>query len=170
MQMILSDILTSHGYNVHLASNGSEALKLHRQFSYPVIISDLEMPLMNGFELINNLKKTEDEAILIVLTVNEDPRKIIEIMKMDIYDYILKPVVANDISFKVNRALETAELRKIKKVMEKERQAKIMNQLEWYRYTDNISKKNTSVLTELFLKAFIQVLPRGQGLEQFSPC
>lgn len=164
MQGILRDILLYQGYDVQIAANGQEALDLHREHSFPVILTDLEMPVMKGHEMIKKIREYDANTVIIVLTVHRDPDNIIKIMKMDVYDYLLKPVEAGDLQLKVKRAFEAYELRMMKQVMEKERQQKLLDQLEWFRYTENLTKRNFHRFDKTLFESLQINFTKGAGI------
>lgn len=84
-------MLQKNGYNVAVCKNGKEALDLHIKESFPLIITDLNMPSYDGEYLIDELNKREILPVLLAHTVVTDVNKVIELMKKGVYDYILKP-------------------------------------------------------------------------------
>lgn len=60
--------LINEGYEVRTAENGSKALDLAREFRPHVAVLDVMMPEMNGFEVCQSLKETEDNIAVIMLT------------------------------------------------------------------------------------------------------
>jgi len=73
------NVLESAGYNVHLATNGIEGLDMVASYKYDLILSDIEMPEMDGFEMIENIKKNpehQDIPIVILSTKDSDEDKI----------------------------------------------------------------------------------------------
>ena len=76
---IESEILSSEGYNVDTASDGADALKKAKQKKYDLICTDLNMPVMDGFALIENLKKDNEllniPIIVISSNANEKDQK-----------------------------------------------------------------------------------------------
>ena len=73
------NVLESAGYNVHLATNGIEGLDMVASNKYDLILSDIEMPEMDGFEMIENIKKNPEHQnipIVILSTKDSDEDKI----------------------------------------------------------------------------------------------
>jgi chemotaxis protein histidine kinase CheA/ActR/RegA family two-component response regulator len=67
---IESEILSSEGYNVDTAADGAQALKAAKTKHYDLICTDLNMPVMDGFMLIENLKKNEDLSKIPVIVIS----------------------------------------------------------------------------------------------------
>ncbi len=104
----LTDILTRNGYEVEEAVNGKDALERLKENSYPVVLTDLEMPVMGGRDLIIELQRLPKTPVILVLTVHEESEWIISIMKMGVFDYIIKPVKLSEMLMKIERAFRVA--------------------------------------------------------------
>lgn len=75
-----------------VAPNGAEALKQIENKKYSIFILDLMMPVMDGGSFLVKLKEIYPNAIVLVQTAIDSNEKIIEIMKLGVFDYILKPI------------------------------------------------------------------------------
>jgi two-component system response regulator VanR len=92
---IRQHIVNSLGYlveEVKEASNGVEALEVLKTFSPDIIISDLEMPQMNGVEFIKNVRKNDKDVCIIVLTAHTNSEYLLELIDMHIEHFIVKPM------------------------------------------------------------------------------
>jgi CheY-like chemotaxis protein len=67
---IMRDILTSEGYIVDTASDGAEALKAAKAKQYDVICTDINMPVMDGFMLTENIKKNEELSNIPIIVIS----------------------------------------------------------------------------------------------------
>ncbi|UJS17586.1 MAG: sigma-54 dependent transcriptional regulator [Candidatus Jettenia sp.] len=103
-------LLNKEGYEVNTALNGLEALNLYRRESYDLVIADLKMPQMDGIELLKQLKHEFSDVSLIMMTAYGSIRTAVEAMKMGAYDYVTKPVSAEEIRLVIQRALERQNL------------------------------------------------------------
>lgn len=98
--------LIKEGYNVIDASNGEEGLRIARHHLPDLIILDVKLPDINGFEVLSCLKqeeKTKDIPVIIMSILN-DPE---ESIKMGAIDHIIKPVDLKYLKAKINRSLAT---------------------------------------------------------------
>lgn len=68
IQTLLSRTLSFMGHDVHVAGNGLEAMTLFLTGSYDLVITDVQMPLMNGFELSRRVKEQSSKTPVIVVT------------------------------------------------------------------------------------------------------
>ncbi len=135
-------ILQNAGYEVAIFYNGNDALQYYRQFHCPVVVTDLEMPQMSGEEVIGNIKEIDDDQVIVVVTSYYDPATIINIMKKNVYDYIVKPIEPVEFGATIKRAFESAEYRKMKKALEQERILKLERQIEWFNWHESIIQRN----------------------------
>ena len=77
---------------VREASSGIEGLHILDEFCPDIIITDLEMPEMNGIEFIKEIRKTDRNVCIIVLTAYTDNEYLLELIDMHIEHYIVKPM------------------------------------------------------------------------------
>jgi len=103
---VLSQLLTSEGYEVELSSSGEEALQKHSSQAYDLILLDLLMPGLNGIEVLKGIKRFDPQAVIIIITAYASVESAIAAMKMGAYDYIQKPFKHDELLLTIERALE----------------------------------------------------------------
>ena len=91
MRDVLSTLLASESYKVDLAENGSQALEMIRDKDYGVVLLDLMMPGVDGLEVLEELKKTENRPVAVVLTAFASIDKAVRATKLGAFDFITKP-------------------------------------------------------------------------------
>ena len=76
----LRDIITDMGYQAILTENGEQALKIVSRFQIQLIISDIAMPVMDGYELCKKIKENPDtrEIPIIFISAFDDPADIVK--------------------------------------------------------------------------------------------
>ena len=87
---VLKMILENNGYVVETCFNGKEALDILEERSFDVVVSDLSMPVMDGFELLKNIKEREYDTEVLILTAFGTIEKAVETMKNGAYSYVTK--------------------------------------------------------------------------------
>ena len=102
----LCDIIEEMGVKAVGASNGSEALDKILYDTFDIYLVDYNMPIVNGEQFIQRLKMQDPDSIVIMLTGNDEPKTIIKIMKLGIFDYILKPIKLQPLQEVIRKALE----------------------------------------------------------------
>ena len=84
-------LLEEMGYDARLTANGVEALLALEAGTFDLVVTDLRMPSMDGFELLTHLGQRWPGMPAIVLSANEDPQDVIEAVRLGAVNYLLKP-------------------------------------------------------------------------------
>ena len=87
---VLKMILEGNGYITEVCFDGREALDIMEQNSFDIVISDLNMPVMDGYELLKEIKKREYDTEVVMLTAFGTIEKAVETMKAGAYTYVTK--------------------------------------------------------------------------------
>jgi len=117
---MLSVILIKEGYEVETSSNGEEGLQKAAASTYDQILCDIRMPHMDGLAFLREIKKTEIEATIIVMSAYGTADIAIEAMKLGAYDYISKPFKPDEIILTLRKAEEREQLRKENQLLRQE--------------------------------------------------
>jgi DNA-binding response OmpR family regulator len=99
--------LENNGYQVVTAENGAEALEKIREILPTLILLDVMMPLMTGFEVLAALKQDERTKNIPVLLVTAQSKEeeILRGLELGAEDYITKPFSPNELAARVKKAL-----------------------------------------------------------------
>ena len=108
---LISNILGGEGYTILTASNGKEGVKKFEEFSPDLIITDVRMPVMDGIEVLKEVKAKESKTDVIILTGHSDEATAIDCLRLGAYDYFRKPLEDIDVLLTaVRRVLEKRSL------------------------------------------------------------
>lgn len=110
MRVTLEDALRSAGYEVMSFEGGGEALNALRNNSFDIVVTDVRLPDIHGFEIIRESIRIKD-APVIVMTAFGTIKDAVEAMKLGAFDYITKPFSLDEFLLLVRRALEMKRLR-----------------------------------------------------------
>jgi YesN/AraC family two-component response regulator len=89
---IIADTLKKLQANFLTARNGKEALELLKKHDdVDLIVTDINMPIMNGLELIENVKKDKPDMPMIIMSAHTEPEYIKSAEELGVRDYLLKP-------------------------------------------------------------------------------
>jgi CheY-like chemotaxis protein len=148
---VFKDIFSIHRLEFEIAKNGNIGLQLSKTKEYSIYITDLNMPLMGGKEFIKELKKIKKDPIVLVQTGVLDPETIIEIMKLGIFDYIIKPFDIDLFQIILRKALEFKYAKEQEAIQITLASEKLRSQIEWLNYKENLrtKDKNSSTLRNL---------------------
>ncbi|MHB8057689.1 MAG: response regulator [Desulfuromonadaceae bacterium] len=91
-RVALSKILTHDGYEVSAVRNGMEALNYLRSRDVELIITDLNMPEMNGMMFLRELNRSHPASNVIMVTAYGEVESYLEAMTLGAFEYINKPV------------------------------------------------------------------------------
>ncbi len=160
---ILTKILENANYTVTVAKDGLEALQHFQSSPFKVIISDLEMPRLNGYELVKEIKKFEFRPIVLIQTVHSDISMVIDILKQGVYDYILKPIDSDELLLKVEKALEIFHFRELKAELEKEYEIRLDKQLSWNMWKENIFSRDRDRFDRTLFHNLKTIIAQGSG-------
>lgn len=112
IQEVLRDRLESLGYQVLSAANGREGLGLLEKQSPQLLFLDIEMPDMNGLEVLKEIRKREIDVTVVMITAYGTIERAVQAMKEGAYDFIPKPFEPDHIALTVQKALEREGLKR----------------------------------------------------------
>lgn len=159
-RVLCSDILTGAGYEVVVASSGTEAISIVEAEPLDVVITDLVMPDMDGLEVLNRTKQYNTLIDVIVVTGHGSIETAIEALKNGAADYIRKPFNAVELLHTVASCLEK------KKLLEENYDMK--ESLRLYEVTRVItSTLETSRLYHAAIEALLQIVQAEAGISVF---
>jgi len=104
MCTLLTKILRREGYQVETATGGDEALTKLEEGSFNLVISDMKMPGMDGFELLKRVKQLYPNTGVIIMTAYGDTYTVKDALLLGADEYITKPFKSYEISLVVERA------------------------------------------------------------------
>ena len=110
LRQLFSHVLMKHGYTVKGVSNGKEALDAMDNDYYDLIISDIMMPVMDGYEFVRTLRESGNTTPVMMITAKEayDDMRLGFISGSD--DYMIKPVNVNEMVLRVEALLRRAQM------------------------------------------------------------
>ena len=104
MRGLIEKILGREGYQILTAEDGVHALEILKDKKVNLIISDLKMPRMGGFELLKQVKENYPDIGVIIMTAFGDTYTVKDALLLGADEYITKPFKAYEISLVVERA------------------------------------------------------------------
>lgn len=108
----LATYLKRQQYPVHTAEDGESALTvLEEHPDVAVMLCDIRMPDMSGVDLVPKALEVNPDLAILMLTAVHDPKTAVECMKLGAFDYLMKPVVLDDVQGHIRQALRRRQLR-----------------------------------------------------------
>ncbi len=105
MRDLVAKILTRAGFAVSTAVDGPSALAHLEQSAVDLVISDVKMPGMTGFDLLTAIKRERPEILVIMMTAYGDLYTVKDAMLLGADEYITKPFKSHELALIVERAL-----------------------------------------------------------------
>jgi len=111
LRLVLQKELQRLGYRVQAAPDGEAALRKLEESNVDVLLCDINMPQMDGMELLRRVHERPNPPEVIMLTGQGTIETAVEAMKLGAYDYLTKPYSINELDVRVRQAAEKRNLR-----------------------------------------------------------
>ena len=129
--MLLRRFIEAEGYDVEYAENGVRGIEAYRKYSPDLILLDINMPEMNGFEMARIIRQNDKRVIIFFLTDRTDKVDRLYGFKLKGNDYIPKPFYPEELIAKINERFES----------------QTVNQDMEYQFGETIFRSNLSQIT-----------------------
>ena len=93
------------GYEVRTAADGREGLRLWQEWKPDVIVSDIEMPVMNGYEMVRRIRETDGTTPILFTSGRVSPKDVVEGYGLGVNNYIKKPFLAEELNAHITALL-----------------------------------------------------------------
>lgn len=103
--------LDQAGYRVMTSASAESALELLREQSFALVLCDMKMPQMDGISFLKAAKEQGSRSSIIIMSSHGSPELSLEVMRQGAYDYISKPLIADDLILTIKKAEEREKLR-----------------------------------------------------------
>ena len=110
LRQLFGHVLIKNGYTVKGVSNGKEALEALNSNYYDLLISDIMMPQMDGFELVRSLREAGNMTPVLMITAREAFDDMRTGFQSGTDDYMVKPVNVNEMVLRVGALLRRAQM------------------------------------------------------------
>jgi two-component system, NtrC family, response regulator PilR len=124
MREFLEIMLEKEGYSVETTADGRKAVEKIESRPFDLAIVDIQMPVMNGIEVLKRINEKKTDTTAIMITAFASHETAIEAMKLGAYDYITKPFKIDEIKLVIKKALEKRRLERENSRLRKELETK----------------------------------------------
>lgn len=162
---MVSRMVSHLGYDVATASQGKEALEILRREPFSVLITDLEMPEMDGLELIQATRKEFPSLSVLMMSAHEKVETYGDAVARGEADFVTKPCTLDEMRIRLARILH--EKNRMERLAQKSVELGIAN--EELKRLDQLKSKFVSGLSEelqtplTVIKEFVSLLLKGQA-------
>ncbi|PYQ13743.1 MAG: two-component system response regulator [Acidobacteria bacterium] len=122
---LLSEGLRDMGYDCAVASNGFEALDHLKRRQFSLVLSDIDMPTMDGVKLLQTVREAYPDVEVVMITGVVDVEVALRAMRMGANDYLTKPFNLEEVRLTVENALEKRRLVKENREYQRNLEAKV---------------------------------------------
>ena len=125
---------------VHMAHNGKEALSLWEKEPVDLVVTDVEMPVMNGLNLLKEIRSRDERVRFVILTGYDEFEYARKAIQLDVEDYILKPIDEVQLETVVKNALIKLQ------EMDRDKAKNMEDRIGWQKFLD-VYKRQVSLCT-----------------------
>lgn len=119
MRSILTKVINTANYQTVGAENGREAIALFKKTDPDIVLLDYKLPDINGFEVLQELKKIRNDFNVIMLTAHGNVKDAVKAIKMGAYHYLTKPFDNDELLIEIEKACDHLKLNKENKFLRK---------------------------------------------------
>ena len=106
----LAELLKGEGFEVHEASDGRAGMAMVDQYDLDLVLTDLSMPGADGIAVLRHIRDVSPQTLVIVMTAHATVDTAIEAMRLGAQDYMLKPLIFEDVLRKVQHLMNHRKL------------------------------------------------------------
>lgn len=106
----LGEVLRDEGYVVHAVADGDEAIRAIGDREFDVVLSDLRMPGADGLAVLRRVRELSPQTLVLIMTAHATVETAVEALRRGAQDYLLKPVLFEEVLHKIENLLEYKQL------------------------------------------------------------
>lgn len=106
----LAEVLRDEGYTVVAAADGTSALEALDRQEFDVVLSDLRMPGADGMDVLRHAHEISPQTLVLLMTAHATVETAVEALRQGAQDYLLKPILFDDVLLKVSRLMQHRQL------------------------------------------------------------
>ncbi len=106
----LCELLHDEGYQVYQAADGTSAMKLVGEVDFDIVLTDLKIPGPDGLTILKTVGELSPKTLLLVMTAHASVETAIEALRLGAQDYILKPLIFEEVLRKIRHLMEHRSL------------------------------------------------------------
>ena len=110
MRSLLTRVMEKEGYQSRSAADGAQALELVQAGEWDLVVADIDMPVMDGIEMLKRVHEIQPRLPVIMITAYATVESAVEAMKFGAFDYITKPFAMDELKIVVAKAFERQRL------------------------------------------------------------
>ncbi|MFA7083715.1 MAG: response regulator [Arcobacteraceae bacterium] len=132
--------LTSLFKNVYSASTGKTAWEIYKEKKPKIVILDMNLPEIDGLELAQKIRELDKKCKIVILTEDTNVDELLVAIKLNLTEYIIKPINAEDLAIIIRRAMD-----ELKEDDQKVNLLELANGFYWEKTLDKLYKNNKEI-------------------------
>lgn len=154
LRRVIEFTLDQAGYEVFIASSGEEGLELYRRHRPALVMTDVQMSGISGYDVLEQIRQLDQEALVILITAFSSVENAVDAIRKGAHNYITKPFSREQLTLAVDKAFEYRGLRRenvqLKNVLEAGHGVEIIgNSSEMKRLMQRVDKVAVSQVSVL---------------------
>jgi len=113
----ISSCLKKEGFQTTSAYDGDQAIKIFKQQKFDLVLLDVNMPVMSGYEVLEHIINIDEDALIVIITGNASIESAVRALKNGAWDYLKKPFEYADLIKTVKNALSQKRLKAEKRAI-----------------------------------------------------
>jgi DNA-binding NtrC family response regulator len=110
IRQTIAEYLESEGFRVHTCVSAEEALEVARKRKFDVVLCDVNLPGMDGIELLQRLLQVQADLFVLLITAYATVESAVEAFQNGAQDYLMKPIILDEVAAKIRRLLRLRDL------------------------------------------------------------
>ena len=110
IRTLITNKLKQENYTIYTAENGEDALSVMEKHQVDLLISDIMMPVMDGYSLVKALRETKHTLPILMITAKSQLESLEEAFTLGVDDYMVKPIRLEELGLRVRALLRRAQL------------------------------------------------------------
>ena len=110
IRTLITTKLKQENYTIYTAENGEEALSVMEKHQVDLLISDIMMPVMDGYSIVKALRETKHTLPILMITAKSQLESLEEAFTLGVDDYMVKPIRLEELTLRVRALLRRAQL------------------------------------------------------------
>jgi DNA-binding response OmpR family regulator len=94
---LLGEVIALDGHQIRMAENGRQGIDICKEFEPDLIVSDIEMPVMNGLEMVERIRRFDTESIVVIITGHGSEEYAVQALRLGAHNYLKKPIQIADL-------------------------------------------------------------------------
>jgi DNA-binding response OmpR family regulator len=135
---------------VYEAEDGKQALSIYKEKAPDIIISDINMPKLDGLALIEEIRKKDQQTPIVILSAYVDQDILLQAIKLHLFEYLVKPVDSQE--------LKELILSMIKNIHFEREYVNLSEGYKWHKYKHYLYKENSEIKLQESEKRLLEIL------------